>query len=598
MRWSTALLAIPVSLAILGGGGPSFTLSAAHAQPITEEEADRIRRGNQARRHAEALFENARFFRERRQCEIWRQIMRELEDFGDPTPFERGVWLEYLPPATVDDWADRYADELEAGCEPIVPEDDEPEDESGEPATEPAEPLPPSAPINERWSQAAREYAQALADCDQERARLWLERMRALVAERRRIAEAAEAAGEFGTVDPEDARRRLEAARNGLRYAEERFGQCFPVPEDILPPEDEDGGGTPDSGGTPDTPDTTPEDSNGDASIGPGTEIILNNPRLRDRWLLNDPENIFRFSWSRADFPESENGIGFRRDGLIGAAPEEFAQGAPEGFWFFGGEVSIETVFGALFGSYHEGDAARAFDIPAGAADTGIVYGDLSPGGSSGIATPFGVSGDIAVEFSEFEIGGEIDLFDNRKPGGGFAIGIGFSYTASERSYAGLAGGSGSVGGPVLQFSQERMQEIEEDYFRFYGHAEAALPAGPFIIYPSGHIGLFYRDTRLRSAERNMNSFSLPADRDFMIEIDRDDDGIGFQGGAGVTIGLPLSDTVLIGVGGAIEYRSDAGAIFNPNSGDQVFFDGLSTDLTSGDRFDARLSIEARVRLP
>src|SRR3546814_6499808 len=82
--------------------------------------------------------------------------------------------------------------------------------------------------------------------------------------------------------------------------------------------------------------------------------------------------------------------------------------------------------------------------------------------------------------------------------------------------------------------------------------------------------------TDLTSVERNLCNFCPASDRDFIIAIDDSDDGFGFHGEVGAALELRLSPAVSLFVGGSADYWSSVGAIFNPSSGDEVFFDGLN----------------------
>src|SRR3546814_18472390 len=80
-----------------------------------------------------------------------------------------------------------------------------------------------------------------------------------------------------------------------------------------------------------------------------------------------------------------------------------------------------------------------------------------------------------------------------------------------------------------------------------------------------------------------MINFGPMADRDFVNEVEDSEDGFGFEGEAGAALEFRLSPRFSIFAGGSARYLSDVGAIFNPNSGDQVFIDGLTTTLQTED---------------
>src|SRR5690606_38509759 len=90
-----------------------------------------------------------------------------------------------------------------------------------------------------------------------------------------------------------------------------------------------------------------------------------------------------RLAFGQSDVPAS--GIGFRRAGAPGEAPETFAGVTDDRIptWTAGAEISLSGFFLDLF--YGEGDGEGSFDIlNESGVDSGLVYGDLSPSGSSG----------------------------------------------------------------------------------------------------------------------------------------------------------------------------------------------------------------------
>jgi hypothetical protein len=289
-----------------------------------------------------------------------------------------------------------------------------------------------------------------------------------------------------------------------------------------------------------------------------------------------------RFGYGGADVPST--GIGFRRDGAAGEAPETFAVTTDGNIPMYSGGVAIglSGFFLDLF--YGEGDAQDEFQIPnESGVDSGVVYGDLSPSGSSGIATPFGLTGWASIDVAEYGIRGKIPLGfghpkDVFRP---FAYG---GYTRYERDYIGFADYTGTSGEFTFEFSQDRRQELNESYFDLGLGGKIMAPLGPAVLIHLGaRAGGYYRDTGLSSVERNTCNFCPAEDEDFTIQIDESDSGFGFAGGANAALELRLSRSVSLMARGSADYRSKVGAVWNPNSGDQVFFDGLSTELATED---------------
>lgn len=303
-------------------------------------------------------------------------------------------------------------------------------------------------------------------------------------------------------------------------------------------------------------------------------------------------------------------GIGFRRDGAPGAAPETFAVTTPRStdIVFIGG--GIRLPFGRIapivtFG-YAEGDARRDFAIPAGGGvDSGVVYGALSPSGSSGIATPFGLSGGAAFDQTAIDVGVEVPIFTrgdrsgrpristvnvNRRPF--LVVTAQGTFQRSDTDYQGDAAFSGSG----LSFSQTRSQEVDETRIGAGLGATFLLPLADDVAVRLSASGLVYhRDTELTSSERNLCSFCPAADRDFRIDIDESDKGWGFQADVEAVIEFWLSPRFALTFGGRADYLSSVGGVFNPNSGDQVFFDGRRTGLLTDSIWSWRVGAGVRI---
>lgn len=293
-----------------------------------------------------------------------------------------------------------------------------------------------------------------------------------------------------------------------------------------------------------------------------------------------------RLTLGQTDVPAS--GIGFRRAGAPGEAPETFAGMTDDRIptWTAGAEISLSGFFLDLF--YGEGDGEGSFDIPnESGVDSGVVYGDLSPSGSSGIATPFGLAGMTWVDVTRYGLRGEVPLgFRQSHPKDVFKPAVYAGYTHYEFDYRSFAG----FADPSYDFSQERTQDIGESYLDLGLGGRILAPLGKSVLlHLAAHAGGYYRDSELTSIEHNTCNFCPAEDRDFTIEIDESDSGFGFAGGASAALELRLSRSVSLMARGSADYRSKVGAVWNPNSGDQVFFDGRRTELMTEDAWTWQL---------
>ena len=313
-------------------------------------------------------------------------------------------------------------------------------------------------------------------------------------------------------------------------------------------------------------------------------------------------------AWSQDWFEET--GIGFQREGPPGNAPERFAAEFSErvessgaefgGFFYIPGTDTMLRVGGYV----RTGDVRTDFDIPGNVGiDSGIVYGSLSPGGSSGIATPFGLTGWTEFELDAWSISLTKSLvssprtsktFDIPPPqSAGLSLALYGTFDSWTRDYRAMA--EYSAGG--FTFSQQRDQQVDDSFYELGLDGNLAVPLLPDIVFHlNGRAGGYYHDGNLNSFERNQSNFGPAADRDFTIAIQQSNNGWGFHGEAAATLELVLSPAASLYCGAAADYRSRVAEIFNPNSGDQVFFDGLMTDLRSGETDGRRFYMGARLR--
>ena len=301
----------------------------------------------------------------------------------------------------------------------------------------------------------------------------------------------------------------------------------------------------------------------------------------------------FWFDAGAAEIPPT--GIGVTRDGASGQAPETDAGLTRD---------KISTIgFGGAFGfgrvrvraHYVEGDASTAFDVqPISGGFNGAVFGASSESGSSGTgAGSATLAGATAVDLSQFGLGVDLTVAQPTP-----ATRLYFSFDYFRRVQHHDLSLTGTVS--TVQFSQERDQRVRDHGFGVGIGAEARLPlhgsadgGTGLSARLTGRVQAYRLDSDLRSAERNVSNFGPASDRDFTIEIADGDNGFGVAAVAGAELDYAVSPGFSIFAGGTVGYRSRVSAVFNPNSGDQVFFDGLTTGLTRDDfwSYGARIGI-------
>ncbi|HMO76061.1 MAG TPA: hypothetical protein PKD99_14805 [Sphingopyxis sp.] len=307
----------------------------------------------------------------------------------------------------------------------------------------------------------------------------------------------------------------------------------------------------------------------------------------------------FWLGLDETDTPQT--GIGVTRDGPSGSAPETDAGltrdkvrtvgvGGSLGFPLGGTRATVSA-------SYNWGDGGTAFDVaPISGGFNGAVNGALSPSGSSGIgAGSAALAGETRVDLSQFRLRADVTVLE---PQPGNRIFFTFDYFREVRSHELSLTGTVSSGGSVIQFDQQRDQRIRDNAFGAGIGGEVRVPLGPALSARiEASAGGYHLNSDLHAIERNTSNFGPAADRDFTIATDEEDSGFGMAAEARVKLEYAVSPRFLIFAGGGASYRSRVGAIFNPNSGDQVFFEGLRTGLRTEDAWSWRLRAGFVVKL-
>lgn len=287
-------------------------------------------------------------------------------------------------------------------------------------------------------------------------------------------------------------------------------------------------------------------------------------------------------------------GIGFRSEG---AGTERFAGESP---------VKLDTTHIQLdfrmpdsswnyfgFYRYEWGDGQASFATPANSGiDSGFVYGALSPSGSSGLnlGDIAGLSGVIDTDYRThmLKLGAEPVQKDT-----GWSVELFAQAFWADRSLNATA----QTDAYGSNFSQTRWQSLSDDY---YGLGAGVRYREPFthtgdLGFAAGVSGGVYgRWSRLGSMETMDCPLCPAADRMFSINIDDSDSGIAFLGEIGGEIYYNLSVQTSLGLSASASYASSAGEVFNPSSGDQIYYDGLTTSLGHGPISSYRWTVSLR----
>jgi DNA-binding winged helix-turn-helix (wHTH) protein len=126
--------------------------------------------------------------------------------------------------------------------------------------------------------------------------------------------------------------------------------------------------------------------------------------------------------------------------------------------------------------------------------DYGAVISDMGRGGSSGIATPFGLSGTGRVNLDWWYISGNYRIVRSK----GFNLGLCGAFSHDSRNYFGTASATGQAYSNTYTLSQTRDQSIHEDRYELGLSARLRLLSKSRIEpYLASTAGAYYRSSKL-----------------------------------------------------------------------------------------------------
>lgn len=509
--------------------------------------------------------------------------------------------------------------------------------------------LPPGATKQEQFEEVDNALNAIYRDttrCRVEEIRRWLENYREQLRRDRRERDAAIAAGDLSNIDPRRAILTIITMTSILEAAEERFRryrlacaqrqaqeegrctldnddqplECRPIPDpsgceegpvfenrcyeadvppscdvapgpgcSLLPPlpdcTDSDAPGcdgvprcipVPSGGCDFRLPEETPATPQQDAQ--PGTQQSFLPPPP------SGPDFTLGAAFLARNIDGPPNGIGFQRDGPLGSTPEEFAVTTPFNANLQGFEVNASVGrFTADF-EWLEGDSFTSFVIPEGI-DSGIVYGALSPEGSTGIATPFGLSGSIATDLRQWEATLGYRVI-GQAPDSPLQIFVYVGYGEQRTDVFGQANAVIDFGsGSVFEFGQVRDQRVErERYFGglagYYTWDLETVGVPDVSIRAGVRAQVVFSDNTFTSIETNTNNFSLPGDRSFTNEFRDSQSDTDFVSYFELSASWDVNDIIQL-YGGIDNLLDEEPPILdNPRSGDDVLNGGRTFPAT------------------
>ena len=313
----------------------------------------------------------------------------------------------------------------------------------------------------------------------------------------------------------------------------------------------------------------------------------------------NSPGFLIFGGFGYADTEVPLIGTGFKREGLLGEAPEEFALETDGRIDVWTGEIGFAVSSFDVWLRYGEGSGRTSGVIPANAdISSGFVYDDFSPVDNTTGADlgPSGLTSSTATDFSQWEVGvsrlaADYSLGSDKKQ----------VLRVSYGAYAGLyetkiqtaSSVSGAVEGFDFRFDQSSRRKLKEKIFGANLTTEYSTPLGSDATkaWIMGKAGVYAYDFDFRSTQLNSSNVL----EDFTIEKQQGDSGVGYRLGASIGLTFDLGGPQLT-LSGGYDYMSDRADMFIPFSGDHLFVDGLSAALTR--RGSDSVYVNARIAFP
>lgn len=257
-----------------------------------------------------------------------------------------------------------------------------------------------------------------------------------------------------------------------------------------------------------------------------------------------------------------------------------------------GGKITAKDSKWTLGVEYTEADGNSEAQVPTGTSpvtsmydDVGIVYNDLSPSGSTGVALgPRGLDVQTFTEYHNLKFEtlykGLLSDISNLN------VGAGIRLSGTEHRAI--------VTTPTFSdISSDSQQKIYDRDF----YLVAKIPFDLTSLEDSSAIGLSltprleagYRNAKLESTQRNVCGLCGPADQDFTIFIEDNDNGFYIGAGLEAEAKVKVSENTYIGFRAKGWWRNNSAKIFNPENGDDLLVLNrptfIGTDSISGATF-------------
>ncbi|MFU7529466.1 hypothetical protein [Qipengyuania sp. ASV99] len=237
--------------------------------------------------------------------------------------------------------------------------------------------------------------------------------------------------------------------------------------------------------------------------------------------------------------------------------------GGSASFPMFGGSGHLDF-------RYADGsDRASNSTPPGGDIDTGIVFTDFAPSGSTGLFLGnVGLDTAIEREVEHFSVGGGY-----RHPVGlDGQVGLGFTFQyASTQTDIFARVTSPTFGNDI---SADYDQSLDDDritvFFNLDYDGSQTVERGVFF-HAGGGLGLDFYDVSLESRQNVICNLCAGPDANFTLLVDDESDGTAFAARGFAGIGVKLGGNLAVSVNGFANHRDKIAQIVNPRTGDDLF---------------------------
>lgn len=247
------------------------------------------------------------------------------------------------------------------------------------------------------------------------------------------------------------------------------------------------------------------------------------------------------------------------------------AGGGTASFPLFGGQGHFAVVYG-------EGSDGATNSTPAGGnIDTGIVFTDFAPSGSTGLFLGnAGLDTRIARDVESFSIGGGYRHPLDRE--GVFGAGVSLFYSTTQTDIA------ASVSSPTFgnDITADYTQSLDDNRFTLFltldYDGSQAVEKG-FFVTAGGGVGVDFYDVSLESRQSVVCNLCGGADQAFTLEVGDERDGTAFAARGFAGAGFKFGGNVAVSFNGFVEHRDKVAQIVNPRTGDDLFLRNQPTTI-------------------